>query len=186
MRTHVRMLTVLAALVTASILTSEVSAEETWVRVISHDEKVSALFPIQPEKIETLTRKSPAGTINTRRVQHETEGILLSLAGTQLPRTALKLAGTDKILRNAAEGVLARYLATKTSEKKTQIGGEPAVILEFRVPDYEDNSHPGYRGIAIALLVDQTLYVINGIVTKEDPKAKAKQQKLLDSIQVHK
>ena len=52
--------------------------------------------------------------------------------------------------------------------------------------DYDDEEHPGYRGIAIALLVDQILYVINGILTKEDPKSKAMQQKLLGSIQVHK
>ena len=186
MRTRTRMLTVLAALVTASILAPEVSAEETWVRVMSHDKKASALFPAQPDKIETLTRKSPAGTINTRRGQYETEGALLSLAGTKLPRAALKFAGTDKILRDAAEGVLGKYLAKKTSEKKTTIGGEPAVILEFRVPDYEKEDHPGYRGVAIALLVDETLYVITGIVTKEDPKSKAQVRKLLESIQVHK
>jgi hypothetical protein len=69
---------------------------------------------------------------------------------------------------------------------ETKIGGEPAIVLEYRVPDYDDEDHPGYRGIAIALLVDESLYVINGILTKEDPKAKAKQQKLLGSIQVHK
>ena len=32
---------------------------------------------------------------------------------------------------------------------------------------------------AYALLVDQTLYVVTGIVTKEDPKSKAKVRKLL-------
>jgi hypothetical protein len=140
------MLTVLAALVTASILAPEVSAEETWVRYVSHDKKASALFPAQPDKIETLTRKSPAGTINTRRGQYEREGALLSLAGTKLPRAALRFAGTDKILRDAADGVLGKYFAKKTSEKKTTIGGEPAVILEFHVPDYDKEDHPGYRG----------------------------------------
>ncbi|UCF47646.1 MAG: hypothetical protein JSU89_10765, partial [Myxococcales bacterium] len=101
-------------------------------------------------------------------------------------RAALTFAGTDKILRNAAEGILGEYLAKKTSEKRTKICGEPAVVLEFRVPDYEDKDHPGYRGIAIALLVDETLYVITGILTREDPKSKAKVRKLLESIRVHK
>ena len=65
----------------------------------------------------------------------------------------------------------------------SQVSAEAAWV---RVPDYDDKDHPGYRGIAIALLVDRTLYVVNGILTDEDPKAKAKQQKLLGSIQVHK
>jgi hypothetical protein len=185
MHTPIRALAVIAALVAASIIPPRVSAEETWVRVTSHDNKVSVLFPSHPDKIETLSRKSPAGTINTRRAQYETEGVLLSISGTQLPSAALKLAGTNKILRNAAQGVLDTYLGKKVSEKKMKISGEPAVVLEYLVPDYDDKDHPGYRGIAIALLVDQTLYVVNGILTREDPKSKANQQKLLGSIEVH-
>jgi len=186
MHMHTRILAVVAALGLVSIAPPQASAEEEWVRVMSHDEKASVLFPSKPEKIETTSRKSPAGKVDTSRAQYETEGVLLSIAGTKLPRVALKFAGSDKVLHNAAEGVVGKYYATKTSEKKTKIGGEPAVILEFRVPDYEDENHPGYRGISIALLVDGTLYVVTGILTKEDPKSKAKQQKLLGSIQVHK
>ena len=170
MQTNSRFLVVVTALIAAFILSPQVTAEETWVRVVSHDEKDSALIPRQPDKIETLSRKSPAGTIKTRRAQYESEGALLSIAGTKLPRAALRLAGTDKILRDAAEGVLGTYLAKKISQRKTEIGGAPAVILEYRIPDYDDEEHPGYRGIAIALLVDQTLYVVNGNLTKEDTK----------------
>jgi hypothetical protein len=186
MHIDARLVTIIVALTAVIVAPPEASAEETWVRVKSHDERVSVLFPRKPDKIETTSRKSPAGKVDTRRVQYEEEGVLLSIAGTKLPRAALKFAGSDKILHNAAEGVFAKYYAKKTSEKKTKISGEPAVILEFRVPDYEDENHPGYRGISIALLVDETLYVITGILTKEDPKSKAKQQKLLGSIQVHK
>jgi hypothetical protein len=185
LHTTIRALARLAALAAVSLVSSGVSAEETWVRVTSHDQKVSVLFPSHPDKIETLTRKSPAGKIDTRRAQYETEGVLLSIAGTQLPSAALKLAGANKILRNAAEGILDTYLGKKVSEKKMKISGEPAIVLEYLVPDYEDKDHPGYRGIAIALLVDQTLYVVNGLLTKEDPKSKANQQKLLGSIEVH-
>ena len=185
MHTHTLFVAVVAALV-ASSMAPNASAEEEWVRVKSHDERASVLFPGEPENIETTSRKSPAGKVDTRRAQYEEEGALLSIAGTKLPRAALKFAGTDKILHNAADGVVGKYYAKKTSEKKIRIGGEPAVILEFRVPDYEDENHPGYRGISIALLVDETLYVVTGILTREDPKSKAKQQKLLGSIQVHK
>jgi hypothetical protein len=180
----IRALAVVAALFAGAIVSFRVSAEETWVRVTSHDKRVSVLFPSHPDRIETLSRKSPAGTINTRRAQYETEGVLLSIAGTQLPSTALKFAGANKILRNAAEGILDTYLGKKVSEKKMKISEEPAIVLEYLVPDYEDKDHPGYRGIAIALLVDQTLYVVNGILTKEDPKSKANQQKLLGSIEI--
>ena len=176
----------LVGLITASLAPSEVFAEETWVRVTSPDKKASVLFPSERYKTEDLTTKSPAGTIHTRRAVYEAEGVLLSVAGTQLPRAALRFAGTDKILRNAAQGVLDTYLGKRVSQKKTKISGEPAVVLEYRVPHYEDEAHPGYRGIAIALLVDERLYVINGILTRENPKAKANQQKLLGSIQVHK
>lgn len=182
---RVRAIEVIALFIMAAVFSSRVFADETWVRVVSHDKKVSVLFPSKPDKVEELSRKSPAGTINTRRAQYESDGALLSIAGTKLPNAALKLAGTDNILRNAAEGILANYLGKKVSENKTKISGEPAVILEYLVPDYEKKDHPGYRGIAIALLVDKTLYVINGILTKEDPKSKANQQKLLGSIQVH-
>ena len=186
MHTHARILTAAAVLVTASTLCSQVSAEAAWVRVTSDDKKASVLFPTRPDKVETLSRKSPAGTINTRRAQYDGAGVQLSIAETKLPRAALTFAGPDKILRQAVAGILARDLGQTVSETKTKIGGEPAVILEYRVPDYDDKDHPGYRGIAIALLVDRTLYVVNGILTDEDPKAKAKQQKLLGSIQVHK
>jgi len=183
---RVRALGVVALFIMTAVFSTRLFADETWVRVVSHDNKVSVLFPSQPDKVEELSRKCPAGTIHTRKAQYESDGALLSIAGTKLPNAALKLAGTDKILRNAAEGVLANYLGKKVSENKTKINGEPAVILEYIVPDYEKKDHPGYRGVAIALLVDKTLYVINGILTNEDPKSKANQEKLLGSIQVHK
>ena len=186
MDTHARILTLVTTLAAAMMTSPEALAKEEWVRVKSHDGRASVLFPEKPKEIKTTSRRSPAGKVETRKAQYEEEGALLSIAGTPLPRAALRFAGADKILRNAAEGVVGNHYAKKISEKRTQISGQPAVILEFRVPDYEDGNHPGYRGISIALLVDQTLYVITGILTREDPKAKAKQQKLLGSIQVHK
>ena len=186
MHTHTRILTAAAFFITASTLCSQLSAKAAWVRVMSDDKRASVLFPSRPDKVETLSRKSPAGTINTRRAQYERAGIQLSIAQTKLPRAALTFAGPDKILRHAVAGILAKDLGQALSETKTKIGGEPAVIVEYRVPDYDHEDHPGYRGIAIALLVDRTLYVVNGMLTDEDPKAKAKQQKLLGSIQVHK
>ena len=181
-----RIAPVVAAFVAVSILCAQATADEKWVRVFSKDKKVSVLFPTQPQKFETVKRKSPAGTIETRRARYETDKVLFVINGTTLPGVALAFASTDKILGNAVEGVLATYLGTKVSEKRIRIDGEPAVVLEYRIPDYEDEDHPGYQGIAIALLVDGALYVVNGILTKEDPKAKAKQRKLLGSIQVDK
>jgi len=187
-QTHqgVRIIGVITLFIVASTFSSRGFAEETWFLVVSQDKKVSVLFPEEPTEIEELSRRSPAGAIHTRRAQYESEGALLTIAGTKLPNMALRFAGADKILHNAAEGVLSNFLGKRTSEKKTKIGGEPAVVLKYLVPDYEKKDHPGYRGIAIALLVDKTLYVINGILTKEDPKSKAHQKKLLGSIQVHK
>ncbi|NNE45788.1 MAG: hypothetical protein HKN37_03925 [Rhodothermales bacterium] len=153
---------------------------------MSIDKKASVLFPDKPDKTETVSRKSPAGTIRTNIQRYEREGALLTINGTTLPRAALRFAGEKKILGNAAEGVLGKYYGKKVSEKRTTIDGAPAVVLDYRVPDYDDKDHPGYRGTAIALLVDDRLYVVNSILTKENPKAKAMQQKLLGSIRVHK
>jgi hypothetical protein len=186
MRLYTRILAAFAALIAMSLLAPQASAEEKWVRVMSEDQKASVLFPAKPDKIETVSRKSPAGTISTHLTQYEREGVLLVINGTQLPRVALVFASSDKILSNAVEGLLAKYYGKKVSERRTNIDGEPAVVLRYLVPDYEDKDHPGYRGIGIAFIVDDRLYVVNSILTKEDPKARAKQQKLLGSIQIHK
>jgi hypothetical protein len=170
----------------ASVVCPQAFAQEGWVRVESHDKKASVLFPSHPDKVETLSRKSPAGTINTRIARYEREGALLTITGTQLPSVALRFASTDKILRSAVEGVLDRYLGKKVSQKEIKIDGEPAVMLQYSVPDYDDPNHPGYKGTAIAFLVDGTLYVVNSILTRENPQARAEQEKLLGSIRIHK
>ena len=98
---------------------------------------------------------------------------------------AVSFAGPKRILRRATEGVLDTYLGKPISQERTEIGGAPAVVLDYRLPDYDDHELPGYHGIAIAVLVDNALYVVNGILTSEDPRAKVKQQRLLTSLQVH-
>ena len=183
---HTRTLAVVAALIAASIPCLQTSAQEEWVRVESDDKKASVLFPSQPDKVETQSRKSPAGTIHTRIARWEREGALLTITQTKLPSVALRFASTSKILGSAVDGILERYLGTRISQKKIKMDGEPAVRLRYRVPDYDDEDHPGYRGTAIAVLVDGTLYVVNSILTKENPQTRAEQEKILGSIQIYK
>ncbi len=185
MRTYTRILAVVTAFVTASIVFPQASAQQEWVRVESADKKASVLFPSHPDTIETATRKSPAGTINTRLARYERVGALLTINETKLPRVALRFASTDKILRRAVDGVLETYFGKKTSQTKIKIDGKPAVLLHYRVPDYDDDDHPGYRGTAIAFIVDGTLYVVNSILTRDNPRARVEQERLLGSIEVH-
>ena len=186
MHAYTGMLASVAVLIATSVFALQASADEEWVRVMSEDNKASVLFPAKPDKVEVVSRKSPAGTIQTHITRYEREGALLTINGTQLPGVALAFAGEKKILSNAVEGVLSKYYGKKVSEKRTTIDGAPAVILEYLVPDYEDKDHPGYRGTAVAVLVDDRIYVVNSILTKENPKSKAMQQKLLGSMRVHK
>ena len=91
-----------------------------------------------------------------------------------------------KLLRRAAEGVLENFLGVEVSRKRVKIQDETGLVVRYRVPDYEDVAHPGYEGIAITLLVEDKLYLVNGILTSEDPGALKKQTKLLGSIEIHK
>ena len=111
---------------------------------------------------------------------------MLTIAETELPRAAFAFTSPNRLLRRAVDGVLGSFLGEPKSRKKTTNGGEQAMVLEYRIHDFEDAGHPGYDGIAIALLVDRKLYVVNGILTSKDPRAKAKQSKLLNSLRVHK
>ena len=161
-------------------------ATDEWVRVLSSDKRASVLFPSEPQKAETLIRESPAGAVTTQRLSYEDSGVLLTIAETELPRVAIALMSENKILRRAAEGVLENFLGVELSRKRIKIQGEPGLVLRYRVPDYEDPAHPGYAGIAISLLVQDKLYLVNGILTSEDPRALKKQTKLLSSIKIHK
>lgn len=174
----------LLATILSVLAATNARADEPWVRITSEDKRASVLFPSQPDKVETLSRKSPAGTIQSRRATYERAGVLLTITQTDLPRAALAFTTNAKLLKRAAEGVLSNFFGEEVSQKRMKIGGEPALTVDYRVPDYDDPSHPGYRGIAIALLVDQKLYVVNGILTSEDPAAEKKQKKLLNSIRV--
>ena len=186
MHNYAAMLAFVAVLVATSVSAPQASADEAWVRVTSEDGKASILFPARATKVDTVSRRSPAGTIQTYTSRYDGDGALFTISGTDLPRAALRLAGEKKILRNAVDGVLAKYYGKKVSEKRTSFDGAPAVVLEYVVPDYDNKDHPGYRGMAIALLIDDRLHLVNSILTKENPQSKAMQKKLLDSIQVHK
>ena len=179
------LLLLFAGIATVGLVHGRGAAADDWVRVMSDDKRASVMFPSEPDKVEKLTRSSPAGRIVTERAIYERAGVLLTIAQTKLPPAAIALVGPRKLLRRAAGGVLENFLGTAVSQKQMEIGGKPGMVLRYRVPDYDDAAHPGYEGIAIALLIDDKLYVVNGILTSEDPKAKAKQTRLLASIRVH-
>ena len=50
--------------------------------------------------------------------------------------------------------------------------------------DFKKADHPGYSGLAVIFLVGKHLYIINSVITKENPETKGIQEKLLNSIKV--
>ncbi|MBT8453679.1 MAG: hypothetical protein KJO40_17065, partial [Deltaproteobacteria bacterium] len=85
-------LAAVSVLVATSVFALQASADEEWVRVMSEDKKASVLFPAPCDKVEVVSRKSPAGTIHTHITRCEREGALLTINGTQLPGVALAFA----------------------------------------------------------------------------------------------
>ena len=155
-----------------------------WFQVSSNDKKVSVMFPHKAETFEVVTSDSPAGSVKTEVVKHQEDGILLTISDSKLPGLAVAFAGDDTILKNGAAGVINKALGKEISSEKTTISGASALVLKYAAADFQKAGHPGYSGLAVLFVVKGHLYVINSVITKENPQTKATQQRLLDSIKV--
>lgn len=155
-----------------------------WFQVYSNDKKVSVMFPHKAETFETLTSDSLAGSVKSEVVRHQEDGILLTISDSKLPGLALAFAGNDTILKNGAAGVINKALGKEISSEKTTISGTQALVLKYAAADFDEAGHPGYSGLAILVVVDGHLYIINSVLTKENPQTKATQQRLLESVKI--
>jgi len=177
---------VVASIALFAFLLPDRAAAAEWFQVHSNDKKISVMFPHKAETFETVTSKSPAGSVKTEVVKHQEDGILLTISDSKLPGLAVAFAGPDTILKNGAAGVLNQAFAKKISSEKTTISGAPALVLEYAAADFKKSGHPGYSGLAILLVNKGHLYVINSVLTKENADTAATQKRLLESIKVSK
>ena len=175
-------------LVTAAMLgfAPAIASAEDWYRVNSGDGKASVLFPNRAEEVRELVDKTPGGKVVTRVSEHQSEGILMSISETKLPPLAMSFAGPKLIFSNAKGIVLSKVFGRETSSERSEItGADAAMVMHYESVDFDDENHPGYAGLAIFLIVDRHIYVVNSMLSKDTPNNQAAQEKLLGSIQIH-
>ncbi len=158
--------------------------EAGWYRIYSDDKKASVLFPNKAETIKTTTDKTPAGKVSTQVSEHQSEGLLFTISESRLPGLAVTFAGKDTIYKNAAGNVVNRAYGKQISTEKTKIDGHDALILRYECADFDEANHAGYRGLAVFVMVDKNLYLVNSMLSKETAGNVAMQDKLLKSLRI--
>ena len=166
-------------------LSPAVASAEDWYRVESKDGKASVLFPNRAEEVREIVDRTPGGKVRTRVSEHHSEDIMMTLSETKLPHLAMSFAGPKLIFRNAKGIVLHKAFGRELSAERSEIAGaDAAMVMHYESVHFEDESHPGYHGLAVFLIVDMHIYVVNSILSKDTADSRAAQEKLLDSIQV--
>ena len=159
---------------------------EDWYRVESHDGRASVLFPNRAEETEELVKRTPGGNVVTRVAQHQGDGILMSISESKLPGLAVAFAGPKIIFKNSKGSVLDSAIGREISSKRIEIdGANAAMVMRYESVDFEDSSHPGYAGMAVFVMLDKYVYVVNSMISKQTPDNKAMQDKLLHSIRIN-
>jgi len=182
---HLPALRLLAVAALLGFAPAAVLAED-WYRIESGDGKASVLFPNRAEEVRELVDKTPGGKVVTRVAEHQDESVMLTISETKLPRLAMSFAGPKLIFSYAKGIVLNKAFGKEISSEPQEIGGaDAAIVMRYEAVDFEDENHPGYAGLAVFLIVDTHIYVVNSMLSKATPDARAVQEKLLGSIQVH-
>ena len=155
----------LAILLAASAL-SNLHAQEGWHVVKSSDGAIEAMLP-GPATKKLVKRKTLAGTITTKSLEFHTDDVEFSVSSTKLSRVVRKHANDERLYNNGRERVLNRFYGEQKSFEKIEIDGIPARELHYEVVDFHDESHAGYHGVAIFIVLGDTVYAANAIMEKE-------------------
>ncbi len=143
------------------------NAQDQWHLVKSGDGAVEAMLP-GPAERKIDKRKSLAGTITTKILEFHTADVEFSVSSTKLSRFVRRFANDEKLYKSAKEGVLNRFYGKETSFKTISIDQVSARELKYEVVDFQDEAHKGYHGVAVFLVLNNTVYSANAIMAKED------------------
>ena len=171
---------ILAILLTVNAL-SALPAQEDWHVIKSSDGAIEALLP-GPPKRKLDKRKSLAGTITTKIMEFHTPDVEFSVSSTRLSKFVRAFADDEKLYKNAKDGILNRFFGKQTSFKKIRIDQIPARELQYEVVDFNDEKHKGYHGVAVFLVLNDTVYAANAILGKDAGDSDLK--KFRDSIKI--
>ncbi len=161
------------------------AAAEDWQRVRSQDGRASVLFPVIPQDVQEIKTRTPGGAVVTQVAEYQSEGLLLSISASKLPRLAVTFAGPEFILKNSKGGVLSSAIGREVSTKPLELeGAKAALVMRYEAAHFEDASHPGFSGLALFAFVDSYVYVINSMISKNTPDNEAMQEKLLRSFRI--
>ena len=175
-------LVLLAFLLTVNA-SSTLHAQEGWHVIKSSDGAIEALLPGSP-KIESEKRKTLAGTLTTKILKFHSDDVEFSISSTRLSKLIRKFAKDERLYKNAREGVLSRSFGKPISFEKIEIDQVPARELHYEVVDFDDETHNGYHGVAVILVLDGTVYTANAIMAKDAGRADLK--KFRESIKIKK
>ncbi len=161
----------------------EAADQDVWHNVKSSDGVIEATLPGKATK-KLDRRRTLAGTITTKVLEFHTDDVEFTVTSTRLPKLLRKLASDQRLYETAKEKVLSRAYGKQKSFEETTIDGFTARELHYEVVDFEDESHHGYDGVAVFLVLNNKVYVANAIMAKEDGNADL--EKFRKSIKIKK
>ncbi len=161
----------------------DVHAQDDWHVVKSSDGVIEAMLPGPAKKI-LYKKKTIAGTITTRILQFHTAEVEFSVSSTRLSKFIRRFADEERLYKIAKNGVLNRLFGKEKSFEKIKLDGVDARALHYEVVNFEDETHNGYDGLAIFLVLNSKVYAANAIMAKEDGNADLK--KFRESIKLKK
>ena len=156
---------ILAILLSVSAVNT-LHAQDDWHLIKSNDGTIEAMLP-GPAKKKSVKRKTLAGTVTTNSLEFHTADVEFSVSSTKLSRFIRKHAKDERLYRNAREKVLSRFYGEQKSFEEIEIDGNPARELHYEVVDFHDESHTGYHGVAVFIILGDTIYAANAIMEKE-------------------
>lgn len=77
-----------------------------------------------------------------------------------------------------------RFFGKQKSFEKIKIDNIPARELHYEVVDFHDETHKGYHGVAVFLVLNDTVYAANAIMAKDAGNSDLK--KFRESIKINK
>ena len=152
-----------------------------WVPMASPDGKVTMLVPGEAEERE-LTKNILGMTFTTNVKRFRTDDVVFDLTYTPLSPMIIDFAGPEGIYKNTKGKVMQEAMGKERSFENFTVDGHAGKLLRYDMVHPTDPSHKGFEGLSLMLVLDDALYVANGIVKKASGMADI--EKFENSIKV--
>ena len=112
-----------------------------------------------PAKKKLDRKKTLAGTITTKVLEFHTDDVEFTITSTKLSKFLRKFANDERLYKRAKSEILSKSYGEETSLKEVEIDEVSARELHYEVVDFHDESHKGYQGVAVFVVLNDKVYV---------------------------